>query len=75
MEKLVKNEHLYRQYAITGWPCRFYPMKAHDKYNRLIKKLCQKAPEGAQDFSIVRKIQVEFAILFLDLMDTFWYKR
>ena len=69
-----KNRSLYEQYAITGWPCHFYTMKACDKYNRLIEDVCQKTPEGARDFSVIRKIQIWFFVFFLDTMDTFWYR-
>lgn len=70
----MKNEHLYEQYAITGWPCHFYTMKAHDKYNQLIEDMCKSAPEGARDLSLVQKIRRRCVILYLDVMDTFWYK-
>jgi hypothetical protein len=47
----MKNEKLYDQYAIDGWPCHFFSMAAVDKYNKKIEKFCNELPEGATELT------------------------
>ena len=47
----MKNEELFMQYGIHGWPSPFYTITAQDKYNDKVEKFCNKLPNGAKDFT------------------------
>jgi hypothetical protein len=47
----MKNETLFMQYGIHGWPSPFYTISAQEKYNAKVEKFCNKLPDGAKDFT------------------------
>jgi hypothetical protein len=65
----MKNQALYQQYAILGWPCHFFTGGAADKYNAFIEKCCKRLPEGATDLSRSQQICRCVYIRYLNVYD------
>lgn len=65
----MKNQALYQQYAILGWPCHFFTGSALDKYNAFIVKCCNALPEGATDLSRSQHIRRYVYIRWLNVYD------
>ena len=63
----MKNEKLYNQYAIYGWPCHFFTMFAADAYNARIETYCKRLPEGAEDLRGLQYLDRRLLILTLTL--------
>ncbi len=52
----MKNEKLYDDYAIHGFPNVFYSVEAAYRYNDWVCKQCNRLPEGTEDFPLLTKI-------------------
>ncbi len=68
----MKNEKLYKDNIIEGWPCHFFTMKAVDYYNAFIYKECQKVPENSNTFSRLYEIRRRICINVLNVLDIIW---
>ena len=71
----MKNEKLYEQYAIEGWPCPFLSMTACDKYNDTIEKYCNQLPEGAEELSAWQGLKRSFILLWILPYDIIMFKK
>lgn len=65
----MKNQALYQQYAILGWPCPFLTIGATDKYNAVIAKYCNQLPNNAISLSRSQRVRLRIYIRFLHIYD------
>lgn len=65
----MKNQNIYDEYAINGFPCYFFTIEVTEKYNTKIEKYCENLKEGSVDLSLFQKIKRFLYIYYLDVYD------
>ena len=65
-----KNEAIYDEYAIMGWPCVFFCIETVEKHNMKIERYCNFLRDGSKDLSFFQKIKLFFYIRYLTIYDS-----
>ena len=65
----MKNQSIYDDYAITGWPCHFFTEHAKTKYNIKVAYYCQSLPEGAPGLTRTQRLRLWLYTRYLDARD------
>lgn len=60
----MRNQKLYKEYEINGWPCHFLSLSACNKYNKLLATHCNRLPDGATEFTSWQTIRRYLYLLF-----------
>ena len=71
----MKNQALYKDYAISGLPNHFFTIMAAEKYNKWIEKQCEHLPDGTRSLPLFSKVRRVFIIQILNFCDTIWYHK
>lgn len=67
----MKNQSIYNDYAITGWPCHFFTEAAKTKYNANVERYCQSLPDNSTDLTRTQRLRLWLYTRFLDVYDIF----
>ncbi len=66
----MKNEKLYDEWRIQGYPNHFLTVEAMDMYDNWVYRQCQRLPEGTEDFSWFTRLRRRLYIsYFLNAVD------
>lgn len=71
--EIKRNKAVYDLYSIEGYPNTFVSIKASDKFNGMVAKLCNALPEGSSDLSKVQFYKLKAYYFSLRLRDGIWW--
>lgn len=60
----MKNEKLYEEWRIQGYPNHFFTVEAMDMYDNWVYRQCQRLPEGTEDFPRLTRIKRQMYIFY-----------
>lgn len=73
--EIKRNKAVYDLYSIEGYPNTFASIKASDKFNGMVAKLCNSLPKGSSDLSKVQFCKLKAYYFSLRLRDGIWWSK